>query len=62
MKKKTYIITFEKINGKSVMNRTNDGFTAVELLGVIELTRVEIIDQMRGMIKPDVIKRTVIKD
>ena len=62
MKKKTYIITFEKINGKSVMNRTNDGFTAVELLGVIELTRVEIIDQMRGMIKPDIIKRTVIED
>ena len=62
MKKKTYIITFEEINGESVMNRTNDGFTAVELLGVIELTRVEIIDQMRGVIQPDIIKRTVIKD
>lgn len=42
--------------------RTNDGFNSMELLGQIDFMAREIVKQLSGDIKPDVIKRTVIVD
>ena len=41
------------------MNRKGEGFTALELMGVLEYVQIEIMEQMRGNIKPTIIKRTV---
>ena len=61
--KKTY--TFELIeheDGGTQLIRTNDGFDAIELLGLLELSQLEIVDQIKGKIQPDVIKRNIVKD
>lgn len=59
--KKTYTVSIiEHPDNKVEMNRVNDGFNALELLGIVSLTQHEIIEQMKGNIKPDVINRTVI--
>lgn len=42
--------------------RTNDGFNSMELLGQIDFMAREIVKQLSGEIKPDVVKRTVIVD
>ncbi len=47
-------------DGTYAMKRTCDGFDALELLGVLELTQREIVDQIRGRIKPDIIERKFI--
>jgi len=44
------------------MNRVCDGFTPIELIGILEFTQREIIEQIAGKFKPDVVKRTYIKD
>ena len=60
---KTWTIT-EEIDdeGEKVLHRVNDGFTATELLGMVESIKWEIIDQMMGRIKPDRIVREVVKE
>lgn len=60
--KKTYTITIEQTAGKETMTRVNDGFAAMELLGILELTQMEIIDTIQERIKPDIIVRQAIKD
>jgi hypothetical protein len=60
--KKVY--TFEIIeyaDGSSTMNRINDGFTPMELMGNIEFIKSEIIDQIKGFIKPTRVTRKVVK-
>lgn len=52
----------EYSDGSCAMNRTNDGFNTIELIGILELTQSDIRKQMMGVIKPDVIKRTAIVD
>jgi len=47
-------------DGTTTMSRTCDNFNALELLGVLSLTQAEIIEQIRGKYKPDIINRTVI--
>lgn len=59
-KRKVYTIVVQEHETGFGISRTNDGFTAIELLGVLEMARSEILDQMRGIIKPSVIKRKVI--
>jgi len=44
------------------MHRTNDGFKAFELLGLVEEAREDILMQVKGHIKPHVTKRNVITD
>lgn len=44
------------------LNRTNDGFTALELLGLASRSQIEILHQMDGTIKPTTIKRNIIED
>ena len=49
-------------NGQTTLNRTADGFNAFELLGILDLTKTELIQQINGEIKPDIITRKVVKD
>lgn len=54
------ITTFD--DGSTEMMRTNDGFNPIELLGLLSFAHQDIVNQIKGEIKPDVIKRNVIKD
>jgi hypothetical protein len=56
----TEIIEYE--DGTSEMKRTNFGFNATELLGVLEFTREDIYKQIRGDIHPDIVKRTIVEE
>lgn len=49
-------------DGTSHLTRTNKGFNAFELLGLMELTQADVIEQIRGEVKPDTIERKVIVD
>lgn len=61
--KKTFSIEVTEFdNGTIGMERKNDGFSAIELLGICQLVSIDIRDQMAGLIKPDFIKRSVIID
>lgn len=59
------IYTVEYIHysdGTSACKRTNDGFNSLELMGALETAQRDIRQQMLGLMKPDVVKRTVITD
>lgn len=43
------------------LKRTNDGFNAFELMGILELSKDDIINQIKGNVKPDIIKRKLIE-
>lgn len=64
MSKQVYTITIEDIDGKKNMTRRNDGFNAIELLGLLELTQQDILKQIKGLeeAKIDVVKREVVED
>lgn len=47
-------------DGSSRLNRVNDGFLIHELMGLLEFTKAELLQQMNGTIIPDIITRTVI--
>ena len=57
MTNKNYTIEYD---GKK-LSRKNDGFHLLELLGLLEKIQLEILQQMAGSIKPEVIKRQVVK-
>lgn len=58
-KEKKYTISLK--GGKNgILSRVNEGFTAIELLGLCNLISLEIMQQMKGDIKPDIIKREVV--
>lgn len=60
---KKYIIEFtQDENGTVAINRTNDGFNFLEILGFIEISRLEVVEQIKGNAKVDVIKRQAIID
>lgn len=61
--KKTYTLGVTIFDDNTTeLSRLNDGFTALELLGLLEKIQLEIMQQMSAEIKPDVIKRTIIED
>ena len=47
-------------DGTTAMSRINDGFTAFELMGILEYSKDEIINQIKGNINPETVKRKVI--
>jgi hypothetical protein len=49
-------------DGSAKSGRKNEGFTSLELLGMLERVQMEILQQMAGQIKPNVTERTVIKN
>ena len=59
MKKHTITLE-ENEEGKMIMTRTNDGFNAIELIGLFELCQLEIKQMLSGELKPDIIKREVV--
>jgi hypothetical protein len=59
--KKYQIILTESDKGYSI-DRINDGFNVFELMGLLEHTQIEIMQQMAGKIKPTRVKRTVITE
>lgn len=59
MKKHTITLE-ENEEGKMVMTRINDGFNAIELIGLFELCQIEIKQMLSGELKPDIIKREVV--
>ena len=62
MESKTYTMSLNHYDdGKVELIRRNDGFDVFELLGLISLANNELAEQLRGNLKPDVIKREVIK-
>jgi hypothetical protein len=48
-------------DGVTIMSRINDGFSSIELLGIAENLRLDLREQIVGKMKPDIIKRTMIK-
>jgi len=63
VKEKIYTIKhYEMSDGSFHVRRVCDGFNAYELLGVLEFTQQEIMQQITGRIKPDFIKREVVDD
>jgi hypothetical protein len=61
--RKSWLVEIIKYNdGTAEIHKVNTGFTAYELLGIAEFNRVDIIEQLRGNIKPDIIKREVVDD
>jgi hypothetical protein len=61
--KKTYTITCEITKDDKVrIDRVCDGFTAIELLGILEYTQLDILKQMSGEIRPDIVNRTVVEE
>jgi hypothetical protein len=46
------------------MTRTNDGFNAFELLGILEMVQDDILKQMKSKEEKeiDIIKRQIVKD
>ena len=63
MKTQTYTITvITNDDGSTQMKRVNDGFSGIELIGIVAITSHELMKQLQGKLKPDIIKREVIKD
>jgi ArsR family metal-binding transcriptional regulator len=63
MKEQTYTIILTTYDdGKSSLKRTNNGFSAIELLGMTSLISLEVKEQLMGTITPDFIKREVVVD
>ena len=59
VEEKTYSVKYVLFDdGSSMVERKNNGFSAIELLGYFEQVQLEILDQMRGVIKPNVTKLT----
>jgi len=60
MKSYTVTVGADPITAKTFMHRKNDGFTALELLGICAMISAELLEQMAGRIRPDIIKREVV--
>jgi hypothetical protein len=60
MSKKTWTFTMEDDGNKTRLQRVNDGFTPFELLGLCAMIQHDVLDQMRGVVRPDVVTREVV--
>jgi hypothetical protein len=58
--KKTYKIEVIEDENGFKLNREVEGFNPLELLGLLEMTQMDILKQMAGDVKPDKISRVVI--
>ena len=56
---KTYTIQLE-IGDKVKLIRKNNGFSPYELLGLLEQIQLDILQQLSGDVKPDIIERNII--
>jgi hypothetical protein len=59
---RSYTIKFEKNNdGLLSINKKNDGFNPIELLGLLSWAYSDILWQMQGNVKPDIVKREFVE-
>lgn len=62
MKTQFYGILFvTRDDGKVSVYRKARNFNAYELLGILEEAQIDILRQMKGEIRPEIIKRVAIK-
>ena len=61
---KKYTIEIIEDNKKISMSRKNDGFNAIELIGFLEMTKGDLINQFKGLAedKVDVITKQAVKE
>lgn len=65
LSKKIYTVVVEEYineNGEKLtqIRRTSDGFEPLEILGLIAFIHDEVVGQIKGTIKPEIVKRTAI--
>ncbi len=58
---KRYTIEISQTDKGLMFNRTNEGFNAYELIGLLSFIQSEINDQLKGTLKPELVTRKVIK-
>ncbi len=60
---KKYTIEIIDEGNKISMSRKNDGFNAIELIGFMEMTKQDLIDQFKGLAeqKVDVITKQAVE-
>ena len=58
---KEFTITFRVEDNKMAIDGRNMGFTAHELVGLLEWKKQDILDQIKGKITPDVVKREYVQ-
>ena len=59
---RSYTIKFEKNDdGLLSINKKNDGFNPIELLGLLSWAYADILEQMKGNVKPDIVKREYVE-
>lgn len=46
-------------DGRSSIYRKNEGFNPMELLGILSYTEGDILDQVRGHLKPNIIEKKI---
>ena len=57
----TIAMTTDNATGRTRIDKVNDGFDALQLLGLLDWSREDVIAQLRGIITPDTVKRTVVE-
>ena len=65
MAKQSYTIIIEDKDGTTkTMTRKNDGFNAIELLGVLELAQQDVLNQLKGIEEAEIdfVKRQIVED
>jgi hypothetical protein len=61
VRKAVYTIEFLVYSDDTTtINRTAENFSAFELIGILELSKEDIVKQIKGEIKPDIVTRKVI--
>ena len=53
------IVTYS--DGERHLIRENDGFSPLDLLGYMEHAQLEIMQQLAGKMKPDIVERKFVK-
>ena len=59
---RSYTIKFKKNKaGLLCINKKNDGFNPIELLGLLSWAYADILEQMKGNVEPDIVKREFVE-
>lgn len=59
---KTYHVEVIQKDGKTNISRRSYGFNALELIGILEQSKQDILNKIAGLVKPNVVERTVVVD
>lgn len=62
--KRTYTIEVDETEKGQRIRRTNDGFTGLELLGLLEMAKSDIMGVLKGKTEntADIVERRVVKE